>query len=170
MIDQATLKSILDYDTDTGLFTWKPRPPGHGMSGWNGRCAGKPAARQLPDGYMRVMHMGRGYLAHRLAWLYVHGEWPTATIDHADGDRRNNRIANLRLADAFQQKANAKLKSTNTSGFKGVSRDPSSNKWRARITHNRIQYRLGAFDSPADAHKAYCAAAHRLFGEFARVA
>jgi hypothetical protein len=109
---------------------------------------------------------------HRLVWLWVKGHYPDSglTIDHINGDRGDNRFANLRPATNSQQKANCGLRATNTSGYKGVSWDKPSRKWRAKINSNGTEHRLGLFASPEAAYKAYCDAAARLHGDFARVA
>lgn len=113
-----------------------------------------------------MVYRGKSYKAHRLAWLYMHGELPDKSIDHINGLKTDNRIANLRLATNAQQKQNRPRNLNNSSGYKGVAR--AETKWRARINANGRHYYLGRFDTPEDAHNAYVAAAHRLHGEFAR--
>lgn len=164
-------RQVLDYDPVSGAFLWRARPATGGMAGWNGRCAGKSACKLGADGYLRIRYYGKGHYAHRVAWLIANGEEPPPgfSVDHINGDRSDNRIANLRLATDSQQKANARRKVTNTSGFKGVS-PTKSGMWQARIVCNRRAHYLGTFSAPEAAHKAYSDAAHRLFGEFARVA
>lgn len=90
-------------------------------------------------------------------------------VDHISGDRLDNRRANLRFATNAQNKWNAVQHRDNTSGFKGVSWAKQAKKWRAKICRFEKQYHLGYFKTPAAAHAAYCAAAARLHGEFARV-
>lgn len=89
-------------------------------------------------------------------------------IDHEDGDRMNCQRDNLRVATRSQNQGNRKLQSNNTTGFKGVSKFKGRNKWFARITVNGKYNHLGSFDTPEDAHAAYCKAATEHFGEFAR--
>lgn len=86
--------------------------------------------------------------------------------DHADGNGLNNTRSNLRLATRAQNNANVRRKKTNRSGYKGVYRKRS--KWQARIMVNRQHIDLGSFDTPELAHAAYCEAARKHFGEFAR--
>jgi len=107
------------------------------------------------------------YYAHRLAWLYVHGKWPPAEIDHKDCDPANNRISNLRLATHAQNAANAHLRRTSTSGLKGAYRHQK--KWLAQITYNGRRIYLGVFDTDKEAHAAYVAASKDLHGSFTRL-
>jgi hypothetical protein len=96
------------------------------------------------------------------------GDWPTAEIDHANGTRDDNRWSNLRSATRSQNLVNARKPSTNTSGLKGVSWDAERGNWRAYLTLNGRNKYLGRFADPAEAHRAYFAAARLHFGEFAR--
>ncbi len=95
------------------------------------------------------------------------GAWPDQ-IDHINGDRMDNRWANLRLATNSQNHANSKRYVTNRCGFKGVSWRSDKNKWSARIVRNYRAKNLGYFDSPEQAHEAYVRAAEVVHGEFAR--
>ena len=173
------LRSVLDYDPTTGLFRWR-----EGINHWR---AGLPAGT-LSTPKWRGPHIVIGlgttsekryqwigikkkvYFAHRLAWLWVNGEWPSGPIDHINCDGTDNRITNLRVATDAQNSCNRKRRSDNTSGFKGVSRNKRDRNWTAHITHDKITYNLGYFDTPEAAHAAYCEAARRLHGEFARTA
>ena len=89
-LTQEYLKSILDYDLDTGIFTWKinkaKRTKIGDIAGWS------------YNGYREIEINDKKYKAHRLAWLYVYGEMPNKLIDHIDGNRSNNKISNLREA------------------------------------------------------------------------
>jgi hypothetical protein len=88
-LDHSALRALLDYDPDTGVFTWRnPRTYWHKV----GDVAGSVNGR----GYRILGICGRYYAEHRLAWFYVHGAWPTHTIDHINRVRTDNRIANLR--------------------------------------------------------------------------
>jgi hypothetical protein len=95
---------------------------------------------------------------------------PGFFIDHIDGDGLNNRRSNLRYASRVENGQNAKLRSDNTSGFKGVSWDKKARKWRAHIQVNGRLRSLGTFDAPDIAHAAYVKAARESFGDFARAA
>jgi hypothetical protein len=86
-------------------------------------------------------------------------------IDHKDGDGLNNRRSNLRPTTHSQNIANQRMRKTNTSGYKGVSRDKKG--WQVVIGHEGKQYRIGNFSTKIEAAQAYDNAARRLFGEFA---
>ena len=161
MIDQARLKELLHYDPETGIFT----------SRVNRGCwtPGKRVGGKRKDGYRTIRIDYKDYKEHRLAWLYAYGRWPENDLDHVLGDEADNRIERLREALRVQNNANSKRSKNNRSGFKGVTLAPRCNdRWRARIAKGGQQISLGTFGSPEEAHIAYCEAALRLFGEFAR--
>lgn len=159
-LSAGALRAVLDYDHISGVFRWK-------FAASTGRPAGSVAGN-LSRGYIRIQIGGRSYFAHRLAWLFVHGVWPANYIDHVDGVRRNNAIANLRPATARQNQFNRRIQRSNASGFKGVHWEPEERKWYATIRINGQKKHLGRYDDPADAHRAYEAAAIAHHGEFAR--
>lgn len=165
------VRSILDYDSETGIFLWKKRDDRRPC--WNSRFAGKSAGGKLEiitskTSYIVIGIDGAVYLAHRLSWLYIYGEWPKADIDHVDLDGTNNRISNLREATRSQNIANSGMLSSNTSGWKGVSYEKPKRKWKAYIRINGLKINLGRYNCPTAAHLAYCHAANKHFGEFAR--
>lgn len=144
----------LEYDPASGRFTWKPNPARSVQ--WNARFAGKPTGSiDRVTGYARIRFDDRLFYAHRLAWLIVTGEWPVDDIDHRNGDRADNRFANLRSASRGENGQNAAVKSNSTSGLKGVSADARSGKWAAEISvHGRKKY-LGLHSTANDAYSAY---------------
>src|SRR5215211_8204686 len=153
----ARLRELLHYDPETGLFTWRVTRTGTAR-------AGSLAGWRMSDGYIRISLGERSYLAHRLAWLYVTGEWPPGYLDHRDTDKDNNRWCNLRPATRSQNGANARRPSHNTSGFKGVTRHRGDRKWAAQIrVHGQIIH-LGRFVDLEDARAAYVSAAQHHFG------
>lgn len=151
----AQLRELLHYAPETGVFTWsKPRSGvRHGAQ-----------AGMVDRGYRFIRLLGRVYYAHRLAWLYVYGEWPRGQIDHIDGNPSDNRICNLRDATHSQNNMNKRVKRDNQTGLKGVKK--YRKRFQARINGDY----LGTFDTAEDAHAAYIAAAKVRFGEFARAA
>lgn len=162
MLTRDELMSFLNYNPDTGAFTWRIAT-GRQASG---SSAGSFAAR----GYIQISVKRKLYRAHRLAWLYVHGEWPLNEIDHINGSTHDNRIANLRLADSRQNKGNTKLNCNNKSGFRGVYRHSEGRGWVANISIGGNAKYLGTFKCKRDAAEAYRKAAVAHFGEFARSA
>lgn len=162
MLTAARLRKILDYDPLTGVFRWKVRR--------GPIMAGVAAGTMRPNGDIRILVDGKGYYAHRLAWLYVHGRWPKEQVDHINRDRSDNSLGNLREAAHGQNRANSIKNRNNKSGYKGVCYRPNLGLWVAQITHKKTVIYLGCFDSPQKAHVAYVGAASRLHGEFARSA
>mgnify|MGYP003660542452 CR=1 FL=1 len=151
-----SLRAILSYDPDTGVFTWLAN---------RGRAyVGNAAGTRRPDGYIIIGLNGKPYRAHRLAWLYVYGKFPQE-IDHINGDPSDNRLANLRSATRAQNVANTRKKTNSGNLLKGVT--PTKNgRFRAQIRIQGKNTYLGAFVTEQDAHAAYCAAAEKQFGAF----
>ena len=156
------LREYLDYDPLTGGLVWKKRPPRVR------RIRPGSKAGSLHGRYYKVCIEGVHYAAHRVIWAMVHDQDPgELEVDHIDLDSLNNRIENLRLATVSQNRANCSGKSR--SGLpKGVKRNRQG--YGARISLNKSVRWLGTFDTPAEAHAAYCAAAAEMHGEFARSA
>lgn len=164
---QALLRELLNYDPETGIFVWKVDPR-RGVKR-KGTVAGTNKNGYvfigIPD-YWQIQ-------AHRLAWIYMYG--PTvggAEIDHADGNRSNNAISNLRLATRLQQNQNRRVQSNNRSGLKGAYYHAAhkGKKWRTQIKVEGKLIFLGYYRTAEEAHAAYQKAAAHHFGEFARVA
>lgn len=165
-ITQARVRELLHYDPETGVFTWRVTPsgrPGHNRIVGT-VCSGRSSIR------LHIRIDGRIYKAHRLAFLYMAGRWPTEQVDHRDGDGLNNRWSNLREATQSQNKQNtrAAYKNNRSSGLLGVYRSPNkyTNKWFAGITIDHKFLYLGNFPSTTAAHASYLAAKRR-FHEFA---
>jgi len=121
-------------------------------------------------GYVHIRVQERLYLAHRLAWLYVHGTWPNGNIDHINGDPADNRISNLRECNQSQNMRNSKIVHKLSSFRKGVCFDPKRGLFKAYITLNRRQKFLGRFPSEDMAIAARLEAEKQYHGEFARAA
>lgn len=149
----------LDYNPETGSFFWCVKFCKKNMVGG--------AAGSISDsGYVLICIDGKDYRAHRLAWLITYGVWPTKQIDHINGDRRDNRISNIREATASQNSGNMKARDPNRK--KGTFFMKKEKRWRAAITHVGRQVHLGCFATEDEAHAAYCNAALALRGQFAR--
>lgn len=161
-LTRERLVELATYDPASGQFYWRVDR----SRAKAGDIAGFPGGK----GYWQIRIDGTAYYGHRLAWIYVHGAWPAGAIDHADGDRRNNRIDNLRLATIRQNAANQRKRNGKSSPLKGVSWHAARNRWAAHIRINGKSTYLGLFDTEQAAHQAYVAAAINHFGEFARTA
>ncbi len=168
------LRQLLRYEPETGKLFWLPRPremftSDRSFNTWNVRFAGAEAfATVHRQGYRCGVIAGEKCLAHRAVWAVHSGRWPENQIDHINGDKTDNRIANLREATHAENLQNSRRPSRNTSGFKGVCFDRSRGKWMARIHADGRDRMLGRFDTPEEAHAAYRAAAEKHHGEFAR--
>lgn len=160
LITFERLKELLTYDRETGVFSWIAN---------RGRAkAGAVAGTIHHKGYSVIQIDGHLYLAHRLAWMYETGDWPQHQIDHINGQRRDNRIANLRQATRAENVRNQKRAIHNTSGLKGVSWHKIRKKFQANIMFEGKAKHLGLFNCPTAAHFAYCRAAKELHSDFAR--
>lgn len=102
-------------------------------------------------GYIIISLDGIPYKAHRLAWLYVHGEMPAAIVDHINRDKTDNRIANLRLATRSENARNINRRRDNTSGITGVTFLPKTSRWAAKLTVNSWNHFLGSFATKEEA-------------------
>lgn len=137
-LDWYQLKSILDYNPNTGIFKWK-------ISNSN-RIKPGDIAGILTQGYCKIGINGKLYLAHHLAWFYVYGYFPENEIDHINRNGTDNRIENLREVSRICNARNTKNRSNNTSGIKGVSFHKQTNKWQVQITVNQKRISLGCHD------------------------
>ena len=108
------------------------------------------------SGHLSISVDGKGYMAHRLAWLYVHGEWPKGEIDHIDSNPANNAMSNLRDGTRAQNMQNLiKPRSNNKSGYLGVRWCTQMRAWQARIGKNSVYHNLGYFSTADEASAAY---------------
>lgn len=150
MITAESLKELLHYDPETGIFTW--------LQDRNSTARkGRPAGGISSLGYVQIRVDGRQQKAHRLAWLYVTGEWPPEMIDHRDGNRSNNIFTNLRAVSRTVNGQNRRrAPSHNRLGVLGVRKD--GNKFMARLRVNGKQVYLGSFDTPEAAYESYLTA------------
>lgn len=158
MLTQAELKKQLSYNPETGVFT---------------RIASETSCVKIGDiagcnaqGYIQISVKNKKYRAHRLVWLYITGSFPEKIIDHINWVKTDNRFCSLREATNAENMWNRGATKGNTSGFKGVSWDKERSKWGSQIKIHGKTIRLGRFDNPEDAHKAYCDASKKLHGEF----
>lgn len=160
MITHKELKQRLDYNHETGIFTWKERPvEEQWMKGWNTRYAGKKAGSISKHHSGKYQHLEisidyKAYSANRLAVYYMTGTYPSpyTEVISSDGDRMNISYSNLKvipISDPYRR-TRASSYSNNTSGYKGVSWDKKSGKWR--VTYCRKHY--GYFNKLEDAIEA----------------
>jgi HNH endonuclease/AP2 domain len=148
MLTQKSLKGIINYNPDTGIFTR--------IKTTRNVKSGDVAGHLTIHGYIAICVGGRKYSAHRLAWLYMTGEWPKDQIDHINCVRNDNRFVNLREATNSANQQNIKNpRSDNKSGLLGAFFDPKSNKYTSRIKINKKRFYIGTFNTANEAHQAY---------------
>ena len=162
-ITQSELKDLLNYNPDTGVFTWNVSLRSNVKVGDIVGC--KPNAA----GYGRIGLHNKVYLAHRLAWLWVAGVEAPQQIDHINGNRLDNKFANLRLATCSQNLCNKGRQGNNTSGQKGVSWYKTRGQWIAVCYAQGKRNFLGYFTTIEAASKAYIDFATEQHGEFYHV-
>ena len=171
MADRADItpelcRQLLRYDPDSGQLFWLPRPSSMfrdvtvnggfrsaqaAADAFNVKCAGKEAFTATNDaGYRVGAILGTMQRAHRVAWAIVHGEWPDQ-IDHINGGRADNRLANLRAVSNAENHRNEGKPKNNTSGVVGVIWCKQTGKWRAQIKVNYRNVQLGRFSRIEDA-------------------
>lgn len=154
MLTQERLKELLLYTPETGVFIWRVN------KNRNALC-GQIAGSMHSHGYIVIKIDCERYYAHRLAWLYVFGEWPRYGIDHINGARDDNSIINLRDITQAENKQNQTKPNINNSvKCLGVSR--SGRRFRAQIMISGESIELGKYDTREDAHAAYLAAKREL--------
>ena len=161
---------LFSYDAETGLLTRKVSASGRwGKPQYNAK-AGDVAGCVESDGYLQVSIKGKQYKAHRIIWLMVTGSLPAKYIDHINGNRADNRLANLREATHSENLCNRGKARNNKTGYKGVffERNCTKNPFMARIGINGKPTYLGHFPTPELAYEAYCKKAVELHGEFAK--
>jgi len=151
MITQQELKELVTYDPDTGLMHWKKRTSKHikkpsSLKGWNTKYAYNALKLIDGKGYLFASINYKQYRLHRLAWLYVYGEWPNI-IDHMNGVKTDNRLCNLRNTTHQGNHLNQKRNSKNTSGVTGVYLNKKSGIWCAQMKFNGKTYHIGSSKS-----------------------
>lgn len=146
----------VSYDPESGEFIWAVARRG---------CKkGATAGHINAEGY-RVIKLGyRPILAHRLALFIANGVWPTGPIDHINGVRNDNRLANLREVDAFINAQNKRVAMANNEscGLLGVTWNKQHKRWQSKIVTNGKRTHVGYFSQPDEAHAAYLEAKRRL--------
>ena len=158
MMNINDLREWISYNPATGDFTWI-KTSGKGRVG---SLAGTPH----PKGYVAISVRRRQFLAHRLAWMFTHNEFPAVQIDHRNGIKTDNRIENLRLATNAQNHANRGAQCNSTSGVKGVYWFKPQGKWKAQIQVMGKSITIGYFDCKSDAVAARLRAEDKYQGEF----
>ncbi len=138
MIDQQTVKNLFYYDAESGRLLWR-KGNGRNVKPW------QEAKSPNGHGYYTAKIKGKSYLAHRLAWLYVHGSLPNGDLDHKNRIRNDNRLCNLRQVSRTDNCQNISVPSHNKSGHIGVSWIKSHQAWTVYIKVDKKNKWLGYF-------------------------
>lgn len=157
------LKELFEIDVENGVLRWRRRANIH--ESWNTKYAGKIAGDPRASGRMRVGIDHKRYLVHRIIFKMFYGYEPPE-VDHEDTDFLNNRPCNLRPCEHGPNIANGKRRKKRSSLPKGVGL--RRGRYSAYIRKNGVGHHLGYFGDSESAHAAYCAAADKMHGEFAR--
>lgn len=157
MLSQERLKEVIDYDPETGRFTWK-------VNKGRQAKAGNPAGSLMQNGYIIIRVDGHRVTAQRLAWLYMTGNQPGDTVDHINGIRDDNRFINLRSCSYSTNNSNKIKHRPNKHGMTGVSLNNrcKTRPYCASIKLDGRRKKLGNFSTPEEAHAAYVEAKNRL--------
>ena len=147
ILTQKQLKEFVEYDELTGIFIWIKRSSNRVKIGDKAGCK----ANTKNNYYILIRIDSILYKAHRLAWLYIHGEYPEYDIDHINGDGLDNRIENLRSVDHSTNMKNQKMRITNTSGVTGVYWRNDCKKWEVKIGVNGKNISFGCFKDKENA-------------------
>ena len=152
VLTQEEVRQLLDYDPETGELRWREWKQGRKMGKAVGMSVGSA-------GYRQIRINGKGYLTHRLIWLWRYGYFPENEIDHIDRDKRNNRLSNLREVSNSCNQRNSETRTDNKSGVKGVCWANRKSKWLASMKVNNEWRYLGLHTEFTEA------VAHRLAAE-----
>jgi hypothetical protein len=157
------LRSMIDYNPETGEMCWKER---------SGRARGRAQAGSVigtpRDKYRYVGILGNKIGTHRIAFALANGHWPQPMCDHANGDPADNRACNLREATALQNAHNTRGNKRSYSGTKGVAWHPVNKRWTTRVTFKGRRHSFGCYETIEEAAQAVRAGRERLHGEYAR--
>ena len=153
-MNQLFLKELLHYDPETGIFRWNKQRRNIKL--------GEVAGGRNSIGYIFIRLFYNRFLAHRLAWMYMYGNFPPDEIDHINGVRDDNRIINLRAVSHAENAKNQRINSTNTSGVTGVSWNKAAQKWKAQVRQDNKTLYFGIYSNFLDAICARKSAEHIL--------
>jgi hypothetical protein len=157
----STLQEFLAYDAETGKLIWKKKPS-------KNISAGNLAGYYSKTGYVQIGISGKIYYGHRVAWAIYYNETPPKMIDHINNDKLDNRICNLRSASNAENMRNMGKTKRNKTGYKGVYYHQKNKKYIAAIGYKMKTIYIGSFNTAEEARAAYCEAAERLHGPYAR--
>lgn len=159
-LTQEELKKYLSYNPETGVFirtkTTSSNAKKGDVAGWSHH-----------SGYLYIGLKNKVFMAHRLAWLYMMGEFPAGVLDHKNQIKNDNKWSNLRECTQGQNQLNTPKRKHNTTGYKGVVFRKISKKYQAGVKKDGRYYHAGVHDCKHKAAQAYNVKAKELYGKFA---
>tara|TARA_R110000868_G_scaffold212233_1_gene462209 strand:- start:7 stop:516 length:510 start_codon:yes stop_codon:yes gene_type:complete len=158
ILTQEKLKTLLSYDPDTGILTWRKK---FCRSIKVGSQVGTPTS----EGYVAFQIGGKKFYAHRAIWFFVHGVWPPEEIDHINHVRNDNRLCNLRLANRLENSHNTQKHEKNFSGHKGVVWHIRNKKWQVQMRFKGKAYYVGQFINLEEAIQARFQTETKLYAD-----
>jgi hypothetical protein len=169
---QEYLHECFEYDSQTGMLTWKNRPEHHFQTKksqlhFKSAYAGKLVDNDAGEGYYRVCIDGSRYKVSRIVWKLFKKVDPLNLIDHINSNRKDNRIENLREATHVQNAQNKKVSILNKLGLKGVYYRKKEKAYYVEIKVNKLRKKVGSYKTAEEAHKAYCEAVTIYHDEYA---
>jgi len=158
---QEDVKHWLWYQPATGVFRWRYGSHNRKVKPWD------IAGRFDDKGYVNITLRGKTYKAHRLAWLYMTGHFPSSLLDHKNRNKSDNRFENLRQANKTQNNWNTSIRSDNKSGIKGVHFCKTWQRWIASVRVNGVRHHVGRFATIEEAQKSVTEFRSKHHGEYA---
>jgi len=146
MLDQEKLKSILTYNPQNGDFFWL-KSAGSVRKGAKAGCISLKG--KTKKAYMDIAIGGKKYRAHRLAWLYMTGEWPKGEVDHINSDGCDNSWSNLRDVTHSKNCMNKSPRRDSSTGFIGIG--IYRGKYRVRVWRDGKRITVGEYSDLAEA-------------------
>jgi hypothetical protein len=171
---KARVLELFEIDVEQGIAYHKPRKEVNSITkAWNAKFAGKRAGStnvcSYGDAYVRVAFDGQTHGLEEIIWCVHTGAWPQFTLDHKDGNKRNNKIENLRPATLGQNRANSKKRTDNSTGYIGVIFRKRRQQYVALVKKNGQVFTGGSYTTAIDAARARDKLAVELWGEYARL-
>jgi len=157
---QEEIHKYFIYIPETGVFLNRITRSNQAKEGHQSGCVDQ-------TGYIYIYFKMTRLLAHRMAWMYMYGIEPDGQIDHINGDRTDNRIANLRVSTAHQNARNRGLSKNSSTGFKNISWNAERGSWEVSIKMNGKKAFFKRFKILQEAQRAAISAREELHGEFA---
>lgn len=159
MLTYEVVRKLFHYDEERGALIWKETNSNRAVKGAVAGCKRK-------DGRIQVRVNGKYHFSHQIIWIWMTKKPPIGCVDHINCNPSDNRWGNLRQASIKENCRNKRIGKNNSTGFKGIRFQ--AKKYEANITVDCKWIYLGRFKTKKEAHQAYCTAARKYYGEFAR--